>query len=100
MTDNYQPIAGMFEAIKNKLGQGTGDAPVKCITPAEFREICMNYGVDNDTAYNVATFAVSLVCGMLKEPETVTDIVGGSEGGTLGGELIVQVENLGSLIVE
>ena len=80
--------------MKKKFGQGTGETPVKCITPAEFREVCTAYGIDNGTAYDVATFAVSLVRGMLKAPETVTAIVGGSEGGTLGGELIVQVESL------
>ena len=98
MTEKYQSIAGMFEAIKNKLGQGTGDTPVKCITPAEFRELCTTYGIDNGMAYDVATFAVSLVRGMLKAPETVTAIVGGSEGGALGGELIVQIESLKNII--
>lgn len=100
MTENYYAIAGLFEAIKKKFGQGTGETPVKCIIPAEFREVCTAYGIDNGTAYDLATFAVSLVSGMLKAPDTVTAIVGGSEGGTLGGELIVQTEDLTSLILE
>ena len=97
MAENYQSIVGMFEAIKNKL-ECTGDTPVKCITPAEFRELCTTYGIGNGTAYDVATFAVSLVRGMLKAPETVTAIVGGSEGGAKGGELIVQIESLKNII--
>lgn len=94
MTEKYQSIAGMFEAMKKKFGQGTGETPVKCITPAEFREVCTAYGIDNGTAYDVATFAVSLVRGMLGNHANITAVVGGSEGGTLGGELIVQVESL------
>lgn len=100
MTENYQSIAEMFEAIINKFGQCTGETPVKCITPEEFREVCTANGIDNGTAYDIATFAVSLVRGMLKTPGSITAIVGGSDGGAMGGELIVQVEDLEGLIIE
>ena len=93
MTENYQSIVGMFEAIKNKL-ECTGDTPVKCITPAEFRELCTAYGIGNGTAYLLATFAMSLARGMMQEPGTITAIVDGANGGTMGAELITQVESL------
>lgn len=94
MTKDNCIIADLFEAIKNKLGQDTGETPVKCITPGEFANMCADHGIDHQTAYDLATFAVSLVRGMLGNHADITAIVGGSEGGTLGGELIVQVESL------
>lgn len=94
MTKDNCSIADLFEAIKNKLGQDTGETPVKCITPGEFTNMCAAHGIDHQTAYDLATFAVSLVRGMLNDHAEISTIVGGCKGGTLGGELIVQVESL------
>jgi len=93
MSKDNCSIADLFEAIKIKLGQDTGETPVKCITPGEFANMCASHGIDHQTAYDLATFAVSLVRGMLKAPGEVTAIVGDADGGVMGAELIIQVES-------
>lgn len=66
------------------------------IPPRMFAAVCKNLSIDSESTRLLATFAVSLVLGMVKEPENVSAIVGGDEGSGL----IVQVEDLGSLLLD
>ena len=94
MDKKTEAIANVLEAIINKFGQQSEESPIRIISPSEFTNMCADHGIDHQTAYDLATFAVSLVRGIMERPGEVTAIVGGCKGGTLGGELIVQVESL------
>ena len=96
MDKKKEAIANVLEAIINKFGQQSEESPIRIISPSEFGNICTANGLDYRTAYDVVTVAVPLVRGIMERPGEVTAIVGGPAGGSLGGELIVQVESLRS----
>lgn len=96
MDKKKEAIANVLEAIINKFGQQSEESPIRIISPSDFWNVCAAYGLDHRSAYDVATVAVSLVRGIMERPGEVTAIVGGPAGGSLGGELIVQVESLRS----
>lgn len=91
MTENYYAIAGVLEAIKNKFEQQDGDTPVWEISPVEFREVCVAYGIDAETAFDMASFAIALVKGMAKNPKDVASMC---SGGHFGSSIIVAFEDL------
>lgn len=65
--------------------------PVHAIPPRMYASMCKNLDIDNETASLLATFAISLVLGMMQEPENVSAIV--------GGDIIVQPEDLSNLVL-
>ena len=91
-------IQDYFESEENNP-ERQERTPVHTIPPRMFAAICKNLGVDASTAYFLATFAMSLTRGMIQEPGSVAAIVGNVDGGAMGGELIVQVEDLSSFLL-
>ncbi len=89
-------IQDYFESEENNT-ERKERTPVHTIPPRMFAAICKSLGVDASTAYLLATFAMSLTRGMMQEPGDVSAIVDGAVGGTMGAELITQVESLKSI---
>lgn len=91
---NYNATALLFKVVDAKFKRDDADTPIRRMTPTEFAQICRQCEVSHNTAYLLATFALALTDGMIGERDKITAIVGGKEGGALGGCLIVQVEEL------
>ena len=91
---NFEAATKLLKVVGAKFKRDDADTPIRRITATEFAQICKQCEVNHNTAYLLATFALALTGGMIGERDKVTDIVGGKEGGALGGCLIVQVEEL------
>ena len=57
--------------------------PTHIVSPQMFLGICRMVGADEETAYLVASFSLSLVAGMTENPGAVASMCGGYEGGSL-----------------
>lgn len=61
--------------------------PVHEIKPGLYLGYCKTLGIDDESTYTLAAFALGLVAGMAEEPAKVTALPG-------GGELTVALESL------
>lgn|GEM_PF-3316781 len=91
---NLEAATKLLKVVDVKFRRDDPGTPIRILTPTEFAHICKQCEVNHDTAYLLATFALALTGGMIGERDKITAIVGGKEGGALGGCLIVQVEEL------
>lgn len=86
---NLEAVGRLLEAAQECFVEAERGAdvqqrtPAHTITPQMYRGICRMVGADEETAYLVASFALSLVAGMAEIPSAVPSMCGSYEGGSL-----------------